>query len=125
MISTGSCQLLHRLNHRPFRKRDGSRASVFESFDRPALKPLAQQNFDMSQWSRARVNIDYHVAFDANLYSVPYNLIHEVVEIRSTPTTVEILHKGTRVASTCVAAAGGRPSPTMSIRPKSHQAHLE
>jgi hypothetical protein len=27
----------------------------------------------MSDWSRARVNIDYHVAFDSNLYSVPYN----------------------------------------------------
>jgi hypothetical protein len=26
---------------------------------------------DMSQWSRARVNIDYHIAFDANFYSVP------------------------------------------------------
>lgn len=33
-----------------------------------------------------------------NLYCVPYNLVHEVVEIRSTPTTVEILYKSTRVA---------------------------
>ena len=47
----------------------------------------------------ARVNIDYHVAFDTNFYSVPYNLVHEVVEVRSTPTTVEIFHKGQRVAS--------------------------
>jgi DNA-binding NtrC family response regulator len=29
------------------------------------------------------VNIDYHVAFDTNFYSVPYHLVHEVVEIRS------------------------------------------
>jgi hypothetical protein len=49
--------------------------------------------------ARARVNIDYHVSFDSNLYSVPYNRVHELVEIRSTPTTVEILYKGTRVAS--------------------------
>ena len=92
-------ELLNKLNHRPFRKRDGSRASVFEALDKPALKPLPAEPFDLSEWSRARVNIDYHVAFDANLYSVPYNLVHELVEIRSTPTTVEILHKGTRVAS--------------------------
>jgi hypothetical protein len=26
---------------------------------------------DLSQWSRARVNIDYHIAFDTNYYSVP------------------------------------------------------
>lgn len=55
--------------------------------------------FDLSKWSRARVNIDYHVVFDSNLYRVPCNLVHELIEIRSTPTTVEILHKGTRVAS--------------------------
>jgi transposase len=118
-------ELLHRLNHRPFRKRDGSRASVFESFDKPALKPLPGEAFDMSQWSRARVNIDYHVAFDANVYSVPYNLVHEVVEIRSTPTTVEILHNGTRVASHLRSRGRGQAVTNHEHRPKSHQAHLE
>ena len=118
-------ELLHRLNHRPFRKRDGSRASVFESLDKPALKPLPGESFDMSQWSRARVNIDYHVAFDANVYSVPYNLVHEVVEIRSTPTTVEILHKGTRVASHLRSRGRGQSVTNHEHRPKSHQAHLE
>jgi transposase len=118
-------ELLHRLNHRPFRKRDGSRASVFESLDKPALKPLPSESFDMSQWSRARVNIDYHVAFDANLYSVPYNLVHEVVEIRSTPATVEILHQGTRVASHPRSRGRGQAVTNHEHRPKSHQAHLE
>jgi hypothetical protein len=71
---------------------------------KPALKPLPTEPFDLSEWTRARVNINYHVTFDANLYdanlySVPYNLVHEQVEIRSTPTSVEIQHKGARVAS--------------------------
>jgi transposase len=118
-------ELLHRLNHRPFRKRDGSRASVFESLDKPALRPLPSESFDMSQWSRARVNIDYHVAFDDNFYSVPYNLVHEVVEIRSTPTTVEILHQGTRVASHLRHRGRGKAVTISVHRPKSHQAHLE
>jgi transposase len=117
--------LLQRINHRPFRKRDGSRASVFESLDKPALRPLPRESFDMSQWSRARVNIDYHVAFDDNLYSVPYNLVHEVVEIRSTPTTVEILHKGSRVASHLRSRGRGKAVTIGAHRPKSHQAHLE
>jgi transposase len=79
----------------------------------------------MSQWSRARVNIDYHVAFDANLYSVPYNLVHETVEVRSTPTTVEILHKGARVASHMRSRGRGQAITTHEHRPKSHRAHLE
>jgi hypothetical protein len=60
---------------------------------------LPAERFDMSQWSRARVNIDYHIAFDGNFYSVPYTLVQELVEVRATPTTVEIFRQGQRVAS--------------------------
>jgi hypothetical protein len=66
---------------------------------------LPAEPFDLSQWSRARVNIDYHIAFDTNFYSVPYNLVHELVEVRSTPTTVEIFHKGSAWLRICAAAA--------------------
>jgi transposase len=119
--------LLTKLNNRPFRKRDGSRASVFAAIDKPALKPLPVEPFDLSEWSRARarVNIDYHVSFDSNLYSAPYNLVHELVEIRSTPTTVEILHKGTRVASHLRSRGRGQAVANEEHRPKSHRAHLE
>lgn len=50
-------ELLEKLNHRPFKKRDGSRASVFETVERAALLPLPAEPFDLSQWSHARVNI--------------------------------------------------------------------
>jgi Mu transposase-like protein len=78
--------LLEHLNQRPFKKREGSRASVFAAIEHSALRPLPAERFDMSQWSKARVNIDYHIAFDANLYSVPYNLVQELVEVRATPS---------------------------------------
>ena len=45
-------ELLERLNQRPFRKREGSRASVFAALERSALRPLPAEPFDMSQWSR-------------------------------------------------------------------------
>jgi transposase len=118
-------ELLAKLNHRPFRKKEGTRASLWEALDKPALKPLPTEPFDLSQWSRARVNIDYHVAFDSNLYSVPYHLVHELVEIRSTPTTVEILHKGARVASHLRGRGRGQAVTIHEHRPKSHRAHLE
>lgn len=124
-INVEICRLLERINHKPFRKREGSRASLFAAVDQPALKPLPLERFDMSQWSRARVNIDYHIAFDTNFYSVPYNLTHELVEVRSTPTTVEILHKSQRVASHLRARGHGQTITHSEHRPKSHQAHLE
>ena len=118
-------ELRDRINQRPFRKREGSRASQFAALDRPALNPLPAEPFDLSQWSRARVNIDYHIAFDTNYYSVPYNLVHELVEVRSTPTTVEIFHRGQRVASHLRARGHGHTITIAEHRPRSHQAHLE
>jgi transposase len=118
-------ELLVRLNERPFRKRDGSRASLFHSLEKPALASLPAERFDMSQWSRATVNIDYHIAFDGNFYSVPYALVQQVVEVRSTPTTVEIFHKGKRITSHLRGRGRGQNITQGEHRPKSHQAHLE
>lgn len=118
-------ELLNKLNHKPFRKKQGTRASWWESLDRPALKPLPLSPFDTSEWTRARVNIDYHIAFDGNLYSVPYNLVQELVEIRSTPMLVEILHNGVRVASHIRSREAGKVVTTPEHRPKSHQEHLQ
>lgn len=118
-------ELLERLNQRPFRKREGSRASVFAAVERSALQALPAEPFDMSQWSYARVNIDYHIAFDANLYSVPYTLVQERVEVRATPATIEIFHKGQRVASHVRGHGREQVFTQREHRPKSHQAHLE
>jgi transposase len=124
-VNTEIRRLLEGLNAKPFRKREGSRRSLFETLERPALRPLPLERFDLSQWSRARVNIDYHIAFDTNFYSVPYNLVQQLVEVRSTPATVEILHKGQRVASHLRAHGHGKTITMAEHRPKSHQAHLE
>jgi transposase len=118
-------ELLVTLNDRPFRKRDGSRSSIFTALDQPALRSLPGERFDLSQWSRARVNIDYHIAFDGNVYSVPYSLTGVLVEIRSTATTVEIFHNSPRVASHLRARTRGQTVTNPEHRPRSHQAHLE
>lgn len=119
-------ELLPYLNNRPFRKRrEESRASLFAKLDRPALQPLPAERYDLSHWSQARVNIDYHVAFDGNWYSVPYTLTGEAVEVRSTPATVEIFHRGKRVASHLRGRDRNRSVTQNEHRPRSHQAHLE
>jgi transposase len=124
-LNKAIAELLVKLNNRPFRKREGTRASLFRSIDQPALKPLPADRFDLSQWAKARVNIDYHIAFDGNFYSVPYNLVHELVEIRSTPVTVEIFQKGKRIASHVRSRGTDRAVTNPEHRPKSHREHLE
>lgn len=124
-VNEGITGLLVRLNDRPFRKREGSRRTLFESLDRPALKPLPAERYQYGEWKRARVNIDYHVEFDDHWYSVPYQLTQREVEIRATAATVEVFHKGVRVASHPRSHAAHRHTSNHEHRPKAHQRHLE
>ena len=118
-------ELVEKLNQRPFQKRDGSRQSLFQEVDRPALKPLPADRFDLSEWSKATVNIDYHIQFDGSFYSVPYALARQTVEVRATPNTVEIFHKGQRVASHVRARKSYTAVTNPEHRPASHRAHLD
>ena len=118
-------ELLVKLNQRPFKKREGSRRSLFLEVEQPALRPLPTERFDLSIWSQAMVNIDYHIQFDASFYSVPYSLARQAVEVRATPTTIEIFHKGQRVASHVRARKPYTAVTNSEHRPASHRAHLD
>ena len=98
-LNVAIAELLDVLNQRPFKKLPGCRRSAFESIDQPALKPLPARRFVPSERAAPRVNIDYHVAFDDRLYSVPHTLVGERVELRATATTIEIFYGGQRVHS--------------------------
>ncbi len=82
------------------------------------MSPLPAERFALSEWFRARVNLDYHIAFDSHYYSVLYNLVHELVEVRSAPTTIEVFHKGQRVASHLRAHGHGH-AVTSRVKPSS------
>ena len=53
----------------------GSRRSLFEQLDRPALRPLPTERYVFAQWKKVRVNIDYHVEVERHYYSVPHALV--------------------------------------------------
>ncbi len=111
-------ELLEKLNQRQFRKREGSRALLFAEIDRPALRPLPAERFDLS-------HIDYHIQYDHSFYSVPYQLVRQSVEVRATPAVVEIFHKGVRVASHVRTHKPHVAVTHPEHRPKSHRAHLQ
>lgn len=92
-------ELLELLNTRPMRKLGKSRRDVFLELDRLAALPLPERPYEFADWLLARVNIDYHVEVDRHYYSVPFQLIHEKLDVKLTATTVECLHGGARVAA--------------------------
>jgi transposase len=113
---------LEQLNAKPFRKLPGSRRSLFVSLDQPALKPLPAQPFEFAEFKRARVNIDYHVELDGHYYSVPHALVRCEVELRYTASTVEVLHRGQRVASHLRSRLRGRHTTVTAHMPDAHRA---
>ena len=113
------------LNSKPFQKLDGSRRSLYEALDRPALRPLPSQRYELARWKKARVNIDYHVQVDRNYYSVPHCLARQELDVRVTDAVVELLHKGRRVASHRRLEGKGRYRTEKAHMPAAHREHME
>lgn len=113
------------LNQRQMKHLGASRQELFEQLDRPALKPLPEERYEIGKWKPCRVNIDYHVEVDRNYYSVPYQLVGEQIEARRTAELVEIFHDSRRVASHRRLHRKGQASTQIEHMPKSHRAHAE
>jgi transposase len=118
-------ELLARLNQRPFHKRPGSRASLFAQLDQPVLKPLPATRYQFGEWKRVSVDIDYHVQVEQHFYSVPYALVQKQVDIHLTGETVEVLHRGVRVASHARSYEAGKATTLNEHRPKAHQRYMD
>jgi transposase len=124
-LNTRIAELLEELNARPMKKLGGvSRRELFERVERAALVPLPADRFVVSEWKRATVNVDYHVALADHFYSVPYTLVREEVEARLTATTVEVFYRGRRVASHARSSARFRFTTEPGHMPEAHQKHF-
>ncbi len=113
--------LLDELNRREMQHLGQSRLELFTELDQPALAPLPVQPYEFAFWKRARVHIDYHVAFEKHHYSVPHTLKGKEVDIRATEKTVEIFYQRRRVASHPRSSAKGRFSTHRVHMPPEHQ----
>lgn len=90
---------LKKLNNKPYQKRPGNRADIYQEVDLPAMRPLpahAFENPDIRWVSASRK--DYHVHFDGHQYSVPYQLAGEKFLLSATGTAVELLYDNKRIA---------------------------
>jgi transposase len=115
-------ELLKELNERPMRHLEKSRRALFAELDQPVLAPLPEHPYEFARWTRVRVNVDYHVAFDKHHYSVPHTLMGKEVEVRATEKTIEIFYRRQRQASHCRVNAPGRYSTQREHMPPAHRA---
>jgi hypothetical protein len=97
-LNTAIYEKLHQFNHKPFQKKDGCRASLFEE-EKPFLHSLPAEPYELSQWKIATVGPNYHISVDKMNYSVPYEYIKQKVDVRLTRNMVEVFFGGNRICS--------------------------
>ena len=117
---------VRQLVKRPFQKRAGSRASVFETVDKPALRPLPPTRYEHVEYVMRRVPDNYHVEYDGRYYSVPYTLFKQKVTLRIGTNMIEILTENReRVALHQRQRSGSRYVTITEHMPKKHQCQRE
>ena len=110
------------LVQRPFKKRQGSRQSVFEIVDKPHLRPLPYAQFEYADYVIRRTPANYHVEYDGFYYSVPHDLYQQKVTLRATGTSIEILNSNReRVALHQRRHTGSRYVTQLSHMPPHHR----
>jgi transposase len=114
-------ELLEEVNRRVTKHLGASRRQLFEALDQPALKPLPGQAYQYAEWKQRRAGLDYHVEVAKHYYSVPHALARQKLWARITERTVEIFHKGKRVAAH-MRGSGSRHHTTVAEHmPSSHR----
>ena len=124
-LNRAIAELLVSLNERTFKKLPGSRRSLFESLERPALSSLPATPYVFATWKKVRVNIDYHIEVERHYYSVPYQLVKLQLDARISAHTVELFHRAKRVASHRRSNLPARHPTVVEHMPRPHREYAE
>lgn len=113
------------LNNRVTRHLGASREALFDELDRPALKPLPQQPYEYAEWQQRRVGLDYHIEVEKHYYSVPHGLLREKLWARLTARTVEVFHRGKRVAAHRRSSSNRKHTTVREHMPSAHRRYAD
>jgi len=118
-------ELVEQINNRVSRHLGASRRALFEELERSALKPLPAEPYVFAEWKQCRVGLDYHVEIDKHYYSVPHQLLREKVWARITARTIEVFHRGKRVAAHVRSSSNRKHTTVREHMPSSHQRYAD
>lgn len=112
------------VNATPFTKREGSRKELL-SQERSHLRALPGAPFQFGTWRKARVNVDYHIEVNKRLYSVPFRLLRQQVDVRVSQQLIEVYHKGKLVAAHAFGYKPGDRSTKVEHLPEKHSGYSD
>jgi transposase len=124
-LNAAVADLVAQINDRVSRHLGASRRALFEDLERPALKPLPAEPYVFAEWKECRVSLDYHVEVQKHYYSVPHQLLREKVWVRITARTIEVFHRGKRVAVHVRSSANSKHTTVREHMPSSHRRYAD
>jgi transposase len=118
-------ELVTQINDRVSRHLGASRRALFDELERSAFKPLPAEPYVFAEWKECRVGLDYHVEIEKHYYSVPHQLLRETVWARITARTIEVLHRGQRVAAHVRSSSNRKHTTVREHMPSSHRRYAD
>lgn len=98
-VKTAVSRKLYEFNHQKFQKREGTGYECYQD-ELLTMHALPAVPYEIATWFYGRcVNLDYHVVFEYNRYSCPYQYAKKKVDLRVTDTTVEIFYGSQRLTT--------------------------
>jgi transposase len=124
-LNAAIAELVTALNDRVTRHLGASRRALFDDLERAALKRLPAEPYVYAAWKQCRVGLDYHVEVERHYYSVPHVLLREKVWARITARTVEVFHRGKRIAAHVRSSSNRRHTTVREHMPSSHRRYAD
>jgi transposase len=124
-INAAIHELVTQLNGRVTRHLGTSRRALFEEIERGALKELPVEPYLYTEWKQCKVGFDYHIEVEHHYYSVPHTLLRESVWVRIAARTVEVFHRGNRVAVHMRSSSDRRHTTVREHMPSSHRRYAD
>src|SRR6476659_1953419 len=124
-LNEAIAELVAALNNRVTRHLGASRQRLFDEVERSALKRLPAEPYVYAEWKQCRAGLDYHVEVERHYYSVPHTLLRETIWARITARTVELFHRGKRVAAHVRSSSDRKHTTVREHMPSSHRRYAE
>jgi DNA replication protein DnaC len=109
-LNAGIAELVVQINNRVSRHLGSSRCRPSPTF---------------AEWKECRVGLDYHVEIEKDYYSVPQQLLREKVWARITARTIEVFHRGKRVAAHVRSSSNRKHTTVREHMPSSHRRYAD
>lgn len=124
-LNAAIIQQLYKHNNLPYQKKEGTRKSIFDTYELPQMRDLPPKLFEIKKTTVAKAQRNYHVYLgeEKNYYSLPYRYVGKKTTIVYTRKIVEIYVDNQRVALHKRLQTGRTYQYQTAIKhmPKSHQ----